>query len=120
MFTSRARAGKAKPGAGGPERRVWVRVPFNLLAMCGPDLPVSDPAWRLGQARDLGGGGASVELDVPFEPGTVLTLEVGRGDYSVRLKARVATVRPCREGWWLIGFAFLAPLVATELHALLS
>jgi hypothetical protein len=101
-----------------PERRVAVRYPGNSDTACRAYAPAAGiyTAW----VRDISATGISLLLPCEFEPGALLTLELGNADQGVSclLLARVVhTLEVPPEGRWLHGCAFERELTDDELRA---
>lgn len=102
------------------ERRLWERlactrpIPRRLTLEPGHDI---QDGWVV----DLSMGGMGLLLNVPLEPGEVLSLELeSHPDCSpVTLRARVVRSRQLPEGDWLLGCQFMLPLQEEVLQDLL-
>jgi hypothetical protein len=85
--------------------------------IAGRDVP--SPAWP-GSARDISRNGISVLVGYPFEPGTLLSIELrgGPAGAPAALQARVVHAQGQAEGKWLLGCSLVRELDDRELEAL--
>jgi hypothetical protein len=110
-------ASRAKPKI---ERRAWVRMSKEL---CGEPMTATDEldtAW-LGTIRNVSTTGIAMILKRPFEPGTLLFIDLSANPNPVlqRRPVRVAHATPQEQGGWLVGRLFASPLSQKELHSIL-
>jgi hypothetical protein len=103
------------------ERRAWVRLPRNHDVCCQSPISVSkdeaETAW-LGRVRDISPCGIGLIMSRPFEPETVLIIELSAKPQggACPLTARVVHATPETKGRWIIGCAFTQPLSQEEMR----
>ena len=112
-----SRPGGRAAGAGGDDRRVWVRFQADLTTTCRPAGDAA--AARLSAVvRDISVGGLSLAVDRSFVPGDLLTIELpgpqGQGNYAAL--ACVVHVRQEADGRWLVGCTFSRELSDEDLE----
>jgi PilZ domain len=100
------------------ERRVAVRYSVNPDAACRAHAPSAGiySAW----VRDISATGIALLLPCEFEPGVVLTLELGNPEQGVASMVRARIVHALEvppDGRWLHGCAFERDLTDAELRA---
>ena len=105
------------------DRRAWVRFPRNEPMWCDPVKPsakqVLDTAF-MGRVRDISRIGIGLILRKPFEPGTMLMIELPESPKLLRqLLVRVVHATPNKNGRWIIGCTFDCPLSPEEMRILL-
>lgn len=109
--------GAAPESAGGKERRAWVRFhskPETPLFAIGEQEVIH--SWKA-KVRDVSLGGISMNVTTPFEPGSVVDVELSIPgvDVTRMLVARVVRCEPLDGPVWLVACAFDNPLTADEL-----
>ncbi len=100
------------------ERRAWVRYPCDQQSVCQPYTQEKGEATWPAQVQDISAGGASLLMNRRFEPGAILSLELGaKADGQTRLPlVRVRHVKAGQKGRWVIGCQFLTQLSDEELE----
>jgi len=81
-----------------------------------------DLFWRRVKVQNLSTNGIGLILHLPFEPGTVLTVEMVNSNHTFSRQALVKVIYTRAHGRneWLTGCTFLQHLQADELQILLS
>ena len=104
------------------DRRVHARYTCALETFFQPGKGQLDRFWRRARVQDLSATGIGLLLNIQFQVGTLLTVELVNQDqsYSQELQARVIRVQKLAPGVWKTGCAFDRTLCAEELQALLS
>jgi PilZ domain len=102
------------------ERRAWVRMSKEIRGEPMTATDESDTAW-LGTIRDVSTTGIALILTRPFEPGTLLFIDLSANPNPVlqRRPVRVVHAKSEEEGRWMVGCIFASPLSQKELHRIL-
>ena len=103
------------------ERSALVRFPSSQAVYCQP-MPTSDEVsngWW-GELRNISSGGLAVRVSRPFEPGTLLIIELSDKTKRLTRSFPVQVVHSNAEGnrLWIIGCEFLRPLSEESLQTL--
>jgi hypothetical protein len=99
------------------ERRIWVRYPCDVEATCQPvDAP--DSQRLSARVRNVSQGGINLQLPSRVETGSLLSVELPRGDGlgASTVLAYVVRVAPEDEGEWSVGCTFATELEAADLE----
>jgi hypothetical protein len=101
----------------GKEHRLWVR--YSSL----PDTPLqagSEQVSWSAQVQDISRGGVSLLGNHPFDPGTVLKIDLSLTDQVIpaTLLAKVIHASAKPNGVWALGCAFIKELREEELQAI--
>lgn len=102
------------------DRRVAVRHDSAQATPC--HFALSDEVQcRWAKVRDISRSGVALEMDMLFNPGTRLIIELPARTYQqIRpVPARVIRVQELENGFWLIGCAFDWELSSSDEQALL-
>lgn len=102
------------------ERRIWVRLPSNLDAICWL-VDGSETAPWTAIVKDISVGGVGLISRRHIPQGTFIQLELQSNYVSLtgKLDAQAMFVKAWRENEWMIGCRFLKELGAEERRALL-
>jgi hypothetical protein len=102
------------------ERRVYLRFPCSQAAFCRALQPPNDIFWTA-RARNVSVAGVRLVLGHPFNPGTLLAVEIINTAQSLarELPVRVVYAHPESAHSWAIGCEFVTRLSDAELFALL-
>lgn len=103
------------------DRRVAVRHDSSQATPC--HYALSDRVHcRWAKVHDISRAGIALEMDVSFQPGTRLIVELPGPTYqAIRpVAAQVIRVQQQADGKWLVGCAFAQELNDAELHLLLQ
>jgi hypothetical protein len=101
------------------DRRTWVRFPCDVEIQ-------AEPTGRGGETkqerlavrvRDVSQGGIALVVNRPFQPGTLLSVELPTAEEGSAALACVVHVRPRGEGEWLLGCNFARELADADLRA---
>ena len=94
----------------------------HLATFCQPGRGRMDLFWRRARVQNLSAAGIGLVLGIPFEPGTVLTVEMMNQDQSFSSQAQVKVVHTrCQgRGQWVTGCTFFQELSTDDLLALLA
>jgi len=102
-------------------RHAWVRFTAGQAVRCQP-MPASNakkpsPGWW-GRLRNISSAGLAVRLSRPFEPRSLLIIELTDQARRRTYYFPVRVVHATAEGdrLWLIGCAFLRPLSDNEVQ----
>jgi len=101
------------------EHRLWVRYSSS------PDTPFQagneQVTWSA-QVQDISRGGVSLLGNHPFDPGTVLKIDLPLTDAVIpaTILAKVVHASAKPNGVWALGCAFIKELREEELQALLK
>jgi len=100
------------------EHRIWVRYSST------PETPLqagSEEVTWSAQIQDVSRGGVSLLGNHPFDPGTVLKIDLPLADHVIpsTLLAKVVHSNAKPNGVWALGCAFIKELSEEELRALL-
>ena len=108
--------------SGAGERRVHARYTCALPSFCQPGRGRMDLFWRRVKVQNLSTHGIGLLLNLPYEPGTVLTVEMVNSNHTFSRQALVKVVYTQAHGRheWLTGCTFLQQLQADDLPNLLS
>jgi c-di-GMP-binding flagellar brake protein YcgR len=99
------------------DRRLWLRYTANLSAQVHLAHEVNSQRVAV-QVRDLSLGGASLQVQVPFETGQLLTVELPTQNNELRtVLACVVRVVSEQAQNWLIGCVFSRELSSEDLEA---
>ena len=105
------------------ERSAVRHFPSSQEVYCQP-MPAStadgvETGWW-GKLRNLSSGGLAVRLSRPFEPGTLLNIELSDKTKRLTRSLLVQVVHAAAEGnrLWIIGCEFIRPLGEEELQTL--
>ena len=100
------------------DRRLWVRYPSNVQTYYEPTNGTFGEGRLSARIRDISRAGIQLLVDLPFEPGHLLTVELPSHDESRRtVLACVVYVREVEEGRWALGCSFARELDAGDLAA---
>jgi hypothetical protein len=115
---------RAKPRAE-TARHAWVRFTAGQAVYCQPmTVPTANKAKRgwWGRLRNISSAGLGVRLSRPFEPGTLLIIELTDKRKRRTYYFPVRVVHATAEGnrLWLIGCAFIRPLSENEVEGLVG
>ncbi len=104
------------------ERRAAERQARDLQLLCQPGTGRLDQFWWVGSLKNISPAGLGLMTRQPFDPGTILALEVKTLDECNALppEARVVHATPLANGRWLIGCVFRQPMNEDQLQALVS
>jgi PilZ domain len=93
------------------ERRAWVPMSKEIRGEPMTATDESDTAW-LGTIRDVSSNGIALILKRPFEPGTLLFVDLSANPNPVlqRRPVRVVHATPEEEGGWIVGCLFASPI----------
>jgi hypothetical protein len=116
MPESRQLAADPSPTSFPGDRRVWVRYSCDLESSCQPAGVADEVSWSA-RVRDISRGGIKLNLNRPFETGTLLKVEIsnGQGDQSRSLMVRVVHVSPQGPFSWSLGCSFDKELTQQDL-----
>jgi hypothetical protein len=101
------------------EHRLWVRYSST------PETPLqagSEQVSWSAQIQDISRGGVSLLGNHPFDPGTVLKIDLPLTDHVIpsTLLAKVVHASAKPNGVWALGCAFIKELSEEELRPLLG
>jgi hypothetical protein len=101
----------------GAERRVAVRYPSVLDAVCQPATPRFELLSSPARVWDISTSGIGLIVNRRFDVGTVLFMEIelGPGQFSRTLQAMVLHVCPHLDNLWMIGCELSSDLSEAEL-----
>lgn len=104
------------------ERRISVRYPCELEAVCRPSAGHPDGQSCPAKVRNISAGGLSLLLAQHFDPGTLLdvVLEKDQDDVPRIFPTRVVQAMPLRFGGWMLRCAFADRLSEAAFRALLG
>ena len=104
------------------ERRATERQVRDLQLLCQPGTGRLDQFWWVGSLKNISPAGLGLMTRQPFDPGTILALEVKTLDECNTLppEARVVHATPLANGRWLIGCVFRQPMSEDQLRALVQ
>jgi hypothetical protein len=113
-------AENGKPDPSGAERRAWVRYPCHLDIVYWKSTGSATEACRSARVLDISAGGVCMLLNRPFEPGTVLTLQLENSEQGCTrtLLVHVVHVRPHSHSEWMVGCAFDSKVSEDDARAL--
>ncbi len=99
------------------ERRVWVRFPVSLETTC-QQAKAENQERLSAKVRNISRGGINLEVDRPFEAGTLLSVELpGPGEKSsYKALAYVIHATPQNEDAWSLGCTFARELSDEDLE----
>jgi hypothetical protein len=100
------------------DRRASDRYPCRLETSCRLVAAVGDEFWTT-RVRNISPGGISLVVSRPFDPGTVLTVELldqTTQRFSPPFQVRVVYAIEHPSGDWLLGGSFLKRLSNEELQ----
>ena len=106
-------------------RHAWVRSRAGRAVYCQPmpTSPSKEPerGWW-GRLRNISSAGVAVCLSRPFEPGTLLIIELSLQEKrrACRFPGRVVHATPEGARFWIVGCEFLRLLSDEELEALVG
>ena len=102
------------------ERRAWVRMSKELRGEPMTATDESDTAW-LGTIYNVSTTGIALILKRPFEPGTLLFIDLSANPNPVlqRRPVRVVHATSKEENRWIVGCLFASPLSQQELRSIL-
>jgi hypothetical protein len=98
------------------ERRVWARHASQRQTLCLSETDTEEILWA-GRIQDVSREGIRIKIKRPFEPGTLLRLEVAIDPEQtpVLLLARVIHVISNPDGTFALGCSLAKPLSEDEL-----
>ena len=101
------------------DHRLWVR--YTQLPDSSFQAGSEQLAWSA-QIQDISRGGVNLLGNHPFDPGTVLKIELPLTDRVVpaTILARVVHANAKPNGVWALGCAFVKELAEDEMRALLQ
>src|SRR5437868_6293084 len=113
-------AGNGKASSSDAERRAWVRYPCHLDIVYWKSTGSATEACRSARVLDISAGGVCMLLNRPFEPGTVLTLQLENAEQGCTrtLLVHVVHVRPYSHSEWMVGCAFDSKVSEEDARAL--
>jgi hypothetical protein len=107
--------GKSQPSAE-EERRLWGRLPCDILTMCKPTRNRATDGVE-GRVRNVSSGGACIHLPVALSLGDLFSLHLpGPAGESSELLACVVRCDALDGATWAIGCTFASPLDSRELR----
>jgi c-di-GMP-binding flagellar brake protein YcgR len=100
------------------DRRVWVRYPADVETVCQPTNGAGSHPLAA-RVQNISLGGVNLRVNRPFEPGTLLSVELpgetAQSSYTVLACVVRLTAQP--EGEWVLGCTFSRELSDEDLRA---
>ncbi len=103
------------------DRRVEVRYPSILQAVCQPVTESFGPLTCHARVWDISATGVCLVVNRPLEPGTALVLEIETSEEKLfrPLQVQVVHTHPHMEDLWFVGCVLAEHLSDEDLHELL-
>jgi serine/threonine protein kinase len=116
---SKERSAPRSARSNAKERRASVRYASELGCLCNPIWGDKSFRWSA-RVRDVSATGVALLLPRRFEPGTILSVELGATAESPSCTLHVRVVRQSRQPGkkWLLGCAFAGPIGDQEAQCL--
>jgi hypothetical protein len=115
-FLKRLVGGRPQPEAAGEERRVRLRLPSSVQTVVH-STNGAEPLQLPARVRNVSRGGINLVLDRPFEPGSIVSIELPgqEGQTASTVLACVVHATPAGDGGWSVGCTFSRELSDADL-----